>query len=61
MGARRSRALILVVLAGYASSANTRDAAPRTEEIAPRFVAGGPDAEMYGATNGYPVGDHSTF
>jgi CubicO group peptidase (beta-lactamase class C family) len=61
MGARRRWALILVVLAGCASPANTRDTVPRTEEIAPRFVAGGPGAEMYGAANGYPIGDRSTF
>jgi hypothetical protein len=28
---------------------------------APRFAAGGPDAEDYGANNGYPIGDRSTF
>ena len=28
---------------------------------APRFAAGGPDAEDYGASNGYPIGDRSTF
>jgi len=61
MGARRWWALLLVALTGCASPATTRDAAPRTEEIAPRFVAGGPDAEMYGAANGYPIGDRSTF
>ena len=61
MGARRWWALLLVALAGCASPATTRDAAPRTEEIAPRFVAGGPDAEVYGAANGYPIGDRSTF
>ena len=27
----------------------------------PRFAAGGPDAEEYGATQGYPIGDRSTF
>jgi len=56
MGARRWWALMLVVLVGCASPANTRDAAAHTEEIAPRFVAGGPDAEMYGATNGFVDG-----
>ena len=61
MGARWWWALLLFVLAGCASPANTRDAAPRTEEIAPRFVAGGPDAAMYGAANGYPIGDRSTY
>ena len=27
----------------------------------PRFVAGGPDSEDYGASQGYPIGDRSTF
>ncbi len=27
---------------------------------APRFAAGGPDAEDYGASEGYPIGDYST-
>jgi CubicO group peptidase (beta-lactamase class C family) len=61
MGARRWWALLLVALAGCASPATTRDAAPRTEEIAPRFAAGGPDAEVYGAANGYPIGDRTTY
>jgi CubicO group peptidase (beta-lactamase class C family) len=28
---------------------------------APRFAASGPDAEEYGAGDGYPIGDRSTF
>src|SRR5215831_6833735 len=28
---------------------------------APRFAAGGPDAEEYGASNGYPLGARGTF
>jgi len=28
---------------------------------APRFAPGGPDAEDYGASDGYPIGDRSTF
>ena len=28
---------------------------------APRFTAGGPDAEDYGASVGYPIGDRSTY
>ena len=27
---------------------------------APRFSEGGPDAEDYGASKGYPIGDRST-
>lgn len=61
MRARRWWALLLVALAGCASPATTPDAALRTEEIAPRFVAGGPNAEVYGAANGYPIGDRSTY
>ncbi|MDP2702221.1 MAG: serine hydrolase [Candidatus Rokubacteria bacterium] len=61
LGARRWWALLLVALAACASPATTRDAAPRTEEVAPRFAAGGPDAEVYGSANGYPIGDRSTF
>jgi CubicO group peptidase (beta-lactamase class C family) len=61
MGARRWWVLLLVALAGCASPATTRDTAPRTEEIAPRFAAGGPDAEVYGAANGYPIGDRTTY
>jgi CubicO group peptidase (beta-lactamase class C family) len=28
---------------------------------APRFAAGGPDSEDYGASDGYPIGDRSSF
>lgn len=28
---------------------------------APRFAASGPDGEEYGAKDGYPIGDRSTF
>jgi CubicO group peptidase (beta-lactamase class C family) len=28
---------------------------------APRFAPGGPDAEAYGASDGYPIGDRSTY
>jgi CubicO group peptidase (beta-lactamase class C family) len=59
--ARRWWALVFVVLAGCASPATTRDAAPRTEDVAPRFAAGGPNAEEYGASNGYPIGDRTTY
>jgi CubicO group peptidase (beta-lactamase class C family) len=61
LGARRCWALALVALTGCASPATTRDAASPTEQIAPRFAAGGPDAEVYGAANGYPVGDRTTY
>ncbi len=32
-----------------------------SEEPSPRFSAGGPDADAYGAADGYPKGDRSTF
>ena len=53
--------LVFVALAACASPATTREAAPRTEDIAPRFAAGGPNAEEYGASSGYPTGDRTTF
>jgi hypothetical protein len=37
----------VVVLAGCASSATTRDGAVLTEPLAPRFTASGPNTENY--------------
>jgi CubicO group peptidase (beta-lactamase class C family) len=43
---------------GIASgSSSAEPSAPST----PRFAAGGPDTEDYGASEGYPIGDRSTF
>src|SRR3989449_1229953 len=57
--------LFAVALAGCASppSPGPRDAgAPGPPVVsAPRFDAGGPDAEEYGASNGYPIGARGTF
>jgi CubicO group peptidase (beta-lactamase class C family) len=53
--------LIAILLTACASPTTTRDGAAITEHLAPRFAAGGPDAEEYGAANGYPIGDRSTF
>jgi CubicO group peptidase (beta-lactamase class C family) len=62
--------VLAAVLAGCASPAATspRDAiaagSPPAEPSAAassRFAQGGPDAEDYGASDGYPLGDRSTF
>jgi CubicO group peptidase (beta-lactamase class C family) len=34
--------------------------APDASETAPRFSQGGPDAQEYGASQGYPIGDRTT-
>ena len=60
--------VIVAVLAGCASRAQTgpRDAAsvPSSADSSaaakPRFAQGGPDAEEYGASQGYPIGDRAT-
>ncbi len=57
--------LFAVVLAGCAVSA-PRDGgmaggAAAVAAPAPRFAAGGPDAEDYGAAQGFPIGERSTF
>ena len=61
--------LITVVVAGCVSPAarNGRDAvsvgasaADPSEAAAPRFAEGSPDAEEYGASQGYPIGDRTT-
>jgi CubicO group peptidase (beta-lactamase class C family) len=43
---------------GIASGASS---AEPSAPPAPRVAAGGPDAEEYGASEGYPIGDRSTF
>jgi len=43
---------------GVASGSST---AEPSAPPAPRFAAGGPDAEDYGVSEGYPIGDRSTF
>jgi CubicO group peptidase (beta-lactamase class C family) len=62
--------VLAAVLAGYASLAPTglcdaiASAASPTEPpspSAPRLAPSGPDAEDYGASDGYPIGDRSTF
>ena len=51
MGDRIERLSIFVLVALIAGCA----------PLAPRFSQGGPDAEDYGASKGYPIGDRSTF
>jgi CubicO group peptidase (beta-lactamase class C family) len=60
--------LLAALFAGCASPAarDPRDAAPGSSAadpsavVGPRFGEGGPDAEDYGASAGYPVGDRGT-
>jgi CubicO group peptidase (beta-lactamase class C family) len=60
--------MLAAVFAGCASPAATgpRDAAPGSSAAepsaaaSPRFAQGGSDAEDYGASSGYPVGDRAT-
>jgi hypothetical protein len=60
--------VLAALFAGCASPAarDPRDAAPGSsaaepsEAAEPRFGQGGPDAEDYGASAGYPVGDRAT-
>jgi len=58
--------VLAVSFAGCASppSPGPRDAGSSSGPSAgsgPRFAAGGPDAGEYGAGDGYPIGDYSTF
>ena len=69
----RTRALVVGILAGLAGCASpthpTADRAAVTSSsgvesragAAPRFAAGGPNAEEYGARAGYPKGDRTTY
>ena len=43
------------------SIASGSSSAEPSAPSAPRFAPGGPDAEDYGASSGYPIGDRSTF
>jgi CubicO group peptidase (beta-lactamase class C family) len=62
--------VLAAILTGYASLAPTglcdasASGASSTEPaspFAPRFSPSGPDAEDYGASDGYPIGDRSTY
>jgi CubicO group peptidase (beta-lactamase class C family) len=51
--------VLAAALAACAPTGGAVDPAPT--ESAPRFVAGGPDADDYGQSAGYPIGDRTTF
>jgi CubicO group peptidase (beta-lactamase class C family) len=55
--------LLAAVLAGCASPVPPGSPGPiQTSALSgPRFTSGGPDAEGYGASNGYPVGDRTNW
>jgi CubicO group peptidase (beta-lactamase class C family) len=62
--------VLAAVVAGctYPSATGPRDgiasgssSAEPSAPSAPRFVAGGPDTEDYGASQAYPIGDRSTY
>ncbi len=53
--------LLVCVVACASPATPTRDTWAAGEEPAPRFAAGGPDAEALGAGAGYPKGDRATF
>jgi len=52
-------AMLAIVVTGCASPSPTGPAG--TQVAAPRFAADGPDADDYGARDGYPVGGRATF
>ena len=55
----------LVGLAAFISCASPAPPTPHgaalTEQVGPRFAPGGPDAESYRGSEGYPKGDRRTF
>ena len=53
--------VVAILLTACAGPTPTRDGATISEQTAPRFAVGGPDAEGYGVRDGYPIGDRSTF
>src|SRR5262245_54637609 len=52
---------LLVSVVACASPATTARETTGAEEPPPRFAAGGPEAEAFGATLGYPKGTPATF
>ena len=62
-GLRRALPLVALVCAVACASptAITRDTAPPAGEPGPRFAAGGPQADRFGAAEGYPKGTRATF
>jgi CubicO group peptidase (beta-lactamase class C family) len=57
--------LVAIALAGCAAPNAPREAmvadASAALAVGPRLAPSGPDAEDYGARDGYPIGDHTTF
>jgi hypothetical protein len=54
-------ALLACVGACASPGTSTRGTPATGEEPSPRFAGGGPDAEEFGASAGYPKGDRATF
>ena len=66
VGSLAAACVFAFVLTGCASPAarGPQDAiapAKPSQAAKPRFAEGGPDAEDYGASHGYPIGDRATF
>jgi CubicO group peptidase (beta-lactamase class C family) len=66
VGSLAAACVFAFVLTGCASPAarGPQDAiapAKPSQAAKPRFAEGGPDAEDYGASQGYPIGDRATF
>jgi CubicO group peptidase (beta-lactamase class C family) len=66
VGSLAAACVFAFVLTGCASPAarSPQDAiapAKPSQAAKPRFAEGGPDAEDYGASQGYPIGDRATF
>src|SRR4029077_19103146 len=59
-GSRLARAAAPVLVACAGPAATSTYAVP-AGAAAPRFAPGGFDAEAYGAADGYPAGNRSTF
>src|SRR5215831_12294107 len=54
-------ALMVSVVACASPATTTRDTSVADGEPPPRFAPGGPDAEEFGASMGYPKGNRATF
>ena len=66
VGSMAAACVFAFALTGCASPAarspqDTIAAAKPSQAAKPRFAEGGPDAEDYGASQGYPIGDRATF
>jgi CubicO group peptidase (beta-lactamase class C family) len=54
-------ALLMSVVACASPATTTRDTPVASDEPPPRFATGGPDAEEFGASMGYPKGSGATY